>query len=98
MPRTARAAQVAAILLLVGSLLAACRVTDIPSTAYPGVVAEYPGPQPQATARPAPTKQPTAPPATSTSAPAPTEGVGVAAFSLTLLHTGDVQGEVDPCG
>ena len=119
MTRYTRAAQVAVILLLIGSLLAACRVTEVPSTVYPGPdVASYPGPQSPATARPAATRQltkaavtalpptqaaavtarPTQAPAPSSPAPAATVEVGEADLSLTLLHTGEVQGEVVPCG
>ncbi len=105
MPRFTRAAPVAAVLLLIGSLLAACRVTEVPPTVYPAPsAAAYPEP-PSTTTRPAATKQPTrpptvspAPPPAATASPAPTVPVGAVDLSLTLLHTGDVQGEVVPCG
>lgn len=107
MLRFARTVQAAVVLLLIGSLLAACRVTEVPPTVYPAPgVANYPGPLPQATARPAATRPPTRPP-TASSAPAvtatpagagSTAPVGAVDLTLTLLHTGDVQGEVVPCG
>ena len=92
---------VAAVVLL-SLLLTACRVTEVPATTYPQV-GSYPGPQPQVpTSAPAtrPATLPAAPTVTIAPNPAPTQatGVGEVAFTQTILHTGEVGGEVSPCG
>lgn len=67
-------------------------------TARPSGPTVYPGPTVGSTPRPSapatlpPRPSPTTPPAS----PAPTRGE--VAFTLTILHTGEVQGEVLPCG
>ena len=112
-------AQTVAVVVLLSLLLTACRVPEVPTTAYPGV-ASYPGPQTQrATRAPTavkPATQPVAPTAVPPPSPAPTQAVAAAstpaattapipaatpgevAFTLNIVHTGEVAGEVSPCG
>jgi len=96
----------AGALLAVVAVLSSCRVEETPTTPYPGPLAGlshqstartsapaatvYPGPMVKTPVPP--TARPTAP----ALSPAPTGGE--AAFTLTLLHTGEAQGEVLPCG
>ncbi len=99
--RSAAARALAVILLL--SLLAACRVENIPSptSGYPGPASK---PTKVATAAPrpktaVPTKAATvAPPKPTTVAPSPAPTSGEVAFSITIVHTAEVQGEAIPCG
>jgi hypothetical protein len=97
-PSTAR---IAATVVLLGLLLAACRAPEVPATVYPGTSA-YPGPTPriptvvaQATA---PIQQSTAPLPPASPVPTAANTAGQAAFTVTILHTGEVAGEVSPCG
>jgi hypothetical protein len=111
MQRFRTVSQTAAVVLLLSLLLTACRVTQIPTTAYPGV-GSYPGPQTQEPTR-APTNvrpatQPVVPTATplpsrlatqaATTAPTQAPTPGEVAFTLTIMHTGEVSGETSPCG
>lgn len=96
--------QIAAVVVVLSLLLTACRVADVPATAYPAV-GSYPGPRTQAPTR-APTAAvkttvpPVVPTPTSPPSPAPTTAVnlGEVAFTLTIVHSGEVAGEVVPCG
>ncbi len=99
--RSAAARAMAIVLLL--SLLAACRVESIPSptSGYPGPVSK---PTKVATATPQPniivSSKPTtvAPPKPTTVAPSPAPTAAEVAFSITIVHTAEVQGEAVPCG
>jgi hypothetical protein len=110
--RYSLAARLILAVLFVG-LLASCRVdtagTTTPvQTTYPGPLSNptrrpstpVPSRVPATTvSRPTPVRpQPTPvpPQASTTAAPAPTPGN--VAFSVTILHTGEVHGEVRPCG
>ena len=111
MQRFRTISQTAAVVLLLSLLLTACRVTQIPTTAYPGA-ASYPGPQTQGPTRAAstvkPATQPAAPTATPPPSRAPTRAAtteptqaptpGEVAFTLPIMHTGEVAGETSPCG
>ncbi len=97
------------LLLFLAVLLAACRVAEGPAqTAYPAPATRQVAAQstlPPATRKPV---QATAVPATAGQTPRPTAAPprsptplptrGDVAFSLTLLYTGEVHGEVRPCG
>jgi hypothetical protein len=90
--RSAAARALAVVLLL--NLLAACRVDTVtsPTVGYPGPVGK-----PTKVATTAPRANTVAPkPATVAPPPAPT--VGAVAFSLTIVHEAEVQGEAIPCG
>ncbi len=91
--RPAAARTLAVVLLL--SLLAACRVDSItPSTTG------YPGPASKPTRATAAAPRPTNPSSvrpTAVVSPA-VPNVGSVAFSLTIVHTAENQGEAIPCG
>ncbi|MBN1484637.1 MAG: hypothetical protein JXA37_07935 [Chloroflexia bacterium] len=79
--------------LLFGLSLIACRVE------------QQPDPVVTATTVPAATNRPTRPAATKAAEPTASTGVIPATptrenvnLALTLMHTGQIQGEVDPCG
>ncbi len=102
MPRPCRpllAARLVLALALVG-LLASCRV-DAVTTARPAETA-YPGPL--MTRTPRPTKAAPSPAVPATPAPRPSATATAAptpadvAFRVTILHSGEVRGEVRPCG
>lgn len=108
MSRSRTLPQLAAVVVVLSLLLTACRVTDVPATAYPAV-GSYPGPRPSSfaaapTAATRATVQPaalTAVPATAKPAaptPPPAATPGEEAFALTIVHSGEVAGEVVPCG
>lgn len=111
MQRFRTVSQAAAVVLLLSLLLTACRITAVPSTAYPGTTS-YPGPRTQnptrapttgkAATRPiAPTVVPPptrAPTRAATTAPAQVAPPGEVTFTLNIVHTGEVNGEVSPCG
>ena len=94
-------ARTAALLALLGLLLAACRVPDIPTTAAPSTTS-YPGPasqRPTAAVQP-PTVRvpPTVPVPPASPVPTAASTTGAIAAAVTILHTGEVAGEVVPCG
>ena len=95
MHRFASPARTAALLVLLGLLLAACRVPDIPTTAVPSTTS-YPGPASQ---RPTVLVQPpTVPLPPASLVPTAASTTGATDATVTILHTGEVAGEVVPCG
>jgi len=91
----------AGLALFLVLLLASCRVevdTTLPAgTAYPGSTAKAVRPTSVPTRPPA--KAPVTAPAPGSPASVPPTQVQVeAAFTLTIVHTGEVYGEVRPCG
>lgn len=94
-------AQIVAVVALLSLLLTACRVTEVPMTASPQANS-YPSPRPRSATRTATAVKPTATPAASTPLPGstatPAAAPGEVAFTLTILHSGEVAGEVVPCG
>ena len=103
--RCTLAARLILAVLLIG-LLASCRVNSVETakpaqTSYPGPPAtmtpwpDTPVPSSGPAARPT-QATPVAPPPSATAGSAPTPGN--VAFTVTILHTGEVHGEVRPCG
>jgi hypothetical protein len=104
-------AQIVAAVVLLSLLLTACRVPDVPTTDYPQV-GSYPNPRPQSPTHAATVVKPTVVKPTAvkptalpivpapTANPAPTQATtpGEVAFSITIIHSGEVAGEVIPCG
>jgi len=97
MHRFTSATRTAALVVLLGLLLAACRVPNVPITASPSTTS-YPGPAAQRPTAAAPVQQTTVPLPPPSPVPTAASTSGESAFTVTILHTGAVAGEVLPCG
>ncbi|MBN1484231.1 MAG: hypothetical protein JXA37_05870 [Chloroflexia bacterium] len=90
------------VLALLSLFVAACRTDGTGSSVGPQTAAVPPSQAPVTAAGPAGPPSPTKPAHSATAPTAPplgqTSASGEVALTLTILHTGEVYGEILPCG
>lgn len=101
MRRFTSATRAATVVLFLSLLLVACRVPNETAPSSPGAT-DYPGPAVKSPTRAVqaatPTPRATVVPSPAGAGPTQSSLTGTATFTLTVLHTSDVNGEVSPCG